>query len=91
MGKRGPERINDARLYLILPASLKARLEQAAAAKGQTVSEYVRKQLRVALGKQERSLWSLLNEYPDGRPLRPGSVALLDLRLRPEDRQETEQ
>ena len=43
MGKRGPERINDARLYLILPASLKAALEQAATANGETVSEYVRR------------------------------------------------
>ena len=42
MGKRGPQRVNDARLYLVLRASLKAKLEQAAKANGVTVSRYVR-------------------------------------------------
>ena len=45
MGKRGPERQFDEQLHLVLPASLKVRLEQAAKANGETMSEYVRRVL----------------------------------------------
>jgi len=54
MGKRGPPKVNDARLYIILPAELKARLVQAA--KDETVSQIVRKAIAKALdnhGPQE--------------------------------------
>lgn len=51
MGKRGPERINDARLYLILPASMKDELRQASTAKGETVSDVVRQLIAKALDK----------------------------------------
>ena len=51
MGKRGPEKrfeerrprkARGARLHIVISAALMARLRKAAAASGQTVSEYVR-------------------------------------------------
>ena len=52
--KRGPERQFDERLHLVLSAELKADLEMAAATKGETVSEYVRRLIVKALEQAER-------------------------------------
>ena len=51
MGKRGPDKLYEARLHLVVPLTLKARLRKAAKAKGQTISQWLRELVEQALDK----------------------------------------
>ena len=52
MGKRGPEKQYPARLHVATTHEQLDGLRQAAKAKGETVSEFVRRELIKALGKR---------------------------------------
>ena len=52
MGKRGPDKEFEARLYVVLPESLKARLKRLASKEGETVSKLVRQWIEAGLSKK---------------------------------------